>query len=201
MEIEKKPPPFPAASRKTPLVLKLVLGCSVTLLIGMVALCGGAAYLGWWGWTQVDAYAQEFIAKGYNRQIGQVIDVPGPVNEPTVYTAQVVRVTGDVNADVAFMAQVVEIYGEVNGDIDFSGQVLHIREGAVIKGDIRVNTAQVVIVEGAVEGKISGSYGALEDRRPGALNAPLVPSPPEGPMMEAPTDRPPASAPASANDS
>ncbi len=130
-----------------------------------------------------------------------MIDVPGPVNDPTVYTAQVVRVTGDVNADVAIMAQVVEIYGEVNGDIDFSGQVLHIREGAVIKGDIRVKTAQVVIVEGVVEGKISGSYGALEDRRAGAPNAPLAPSPPEGPMMEAPTDRPPESASASTNDS
>ncbi len=71
MEIEKKPPPFPAESRKTPLVLKLVLGCSVTLLIGIVALCGGAAYLGWWGWTQVDATRKNSLPRGMTGKLGK----------------------------------------------------------------------------------------------------------------------------------
>ncbi len=145
--------------------VKLVLGCLAVALVCVLAACGGVLYLGWWGWSQIDALGQEFVAKGYRREMGQVITVPGPVNEPTVYTAQVVRVTGEVNADVAFLVQVAEISGQVNGDIDFSGQVLHIQKGAVVKGDIRVKAAQAVVVEGRVEGQITGNYSVLQDRR------------------------------------
>jgi cytoskeletal protein CcmA (bactofilin family) len=165
MGIEQKPPPLESDRRGLSTGAKFVLGCGLLLLLGVLAACGGIAYLGWWGWSQVDAVAQEFTAQGYQRQMGQVINVPGPVDEPTVYVGQMVYVNGEVNADVAFVAQMVEVNGQVNGDIDFNGQMLHIKPGAVVKGDIRVKAGQAIIIEGIVEGKISGNYQSLQDRR------------------------------------
>lgn len=161
---DAKQPPSPSPRGLSP-GAKVALGCGALLLTCMLACCGGAAYLGWWGWSKVDAFAQEFVAKGYRRQSGQVLVVPGPVDEPTVYTGQVVRIEGEVNADIAIMSQMAEISGEVDGDIDFYGQVLHVQPGAVVKGDIRVKGAQVVTIEGVVDGEITGDYGVLQDLR------------------------------------
>jgi hypothetical protein len=184
---EKKPLPPTYEKRGMSTGAKVVLGCGAVLFLGMIAVCGGFGYLGWWGWRQVDSFAQGFVAKGYKRQMGQVLVVPGPVNEPTVYTGQVVQIPGEVNADIAIMAQMTEITGTVNGDIDFTGQVLHIKKGGVVKGDIRVAGAQVIQVDGTVEGQITGNYGALENSTQSAAGGqtapPPVPVAPEAPRL------------------
>ncbi|MBW3598539.1 MAG: polymer-forming cytoskeletal protein [Planctomycetes bacterium] len=171
MSEAKKPLP-PAAKPGLSSGGKIAVGCALFLLTCLAACCGGAAYLGWWGWSQVDSFAQDFVARGYRRQTGQVLVVPGPVDEPTVYTGQVVKINGEVNADIAIMSQVAEISGEVDGDIDFYGQVLHIKPDAIVRGDIRVEGAQVVKVEGAVEGEITGDYGVIQDAREGEAETP-----------------------------
>jgi hypothetical protein len=197
MTDEKKPLPGSYEKRGMSTGAKVVLGCGAVMLLGIIAVCGGVGYLGWWGWSQVDAFAQEFVAKGYKRQTGQVLVVPGPVEEPTVYTAQVVQIRGEVNADIAIMAQVTEISGTVNGDIDFTGQILHIKQDGVVKGDIRVAAGQVVKIEGVVEGEITGNYGVIQDVRsetdgnrmppPLTPEAPVAPEPPKAPAApEAP---------------
>jgi hypothetical protein len=178
---EKKPPPIKYEKRGMSTGAKVAVGCGGLILICVAAVCGGLGYLGLWGMGKVEAYAEEFETKGYKRQSGQVVVVEGPVNEPTVYTAQVVQIPGEVNADIAILAQVSEITGEVNGDIDFTGQVLHIKPGAVVKGDIRIGAAQVVKVEGTVEGEITGDYTVMDrngTQRSGGAAAPEVPQPP-----------------------
>ncbi len=71
---------------------------------------------------------------------------------------------------MAIFAQVAEVYDTVEGDIDFFGQMLTIHPNAVVKGDIRVQGAQVVQVRGKVEGTITGSYSVLD--RPASPAAP-----------------------------
>jgi hypothetical protein len=143
------------------LVAGLLLGCGTLVCIAGILACSGIVFLGWKGYTQLDSFAREFERRGYTRAMGQVMDVTDPISKPTVYVAQVVKFKADVHGDLALMAQVVEIEATVHGDIDFLGQVLTVKEGAVVKGDIRVRGAQVINVQGVVEGKITGTYQNL----------------------------------------
>lgn len=144
----------------SPLAIVLT-GCGSILLFGVIAACGLGIWGYRWGMQQVDQYAAEYEAQGYERVIGQVIDVSSPVDEPQVYTAQVVTIRTDVNADLALMCQVVEIHGTVTGDIDFYGQVLTVKSDGVVNGNINVKGAQMIDVQGTLNGDVTGSYQVL----------------------------------------
>ena len=149
------------AKRGCSLLVVALLGCGTIILLGMIAICGLGIWGYSWGMKQVDQFAAEYEAKGYERKTGQMMDVTEPVDKPRVYTAQLVTIRSEVNADLALMCQVVEIYGTVNGNIDFFGQMLTIKPGAVVNGNINVKGAQVIAVEGTLNGEVTGSYQVL----------------------------------------
>jgi hypothetical protein len=144
---------------------KIGIGCGVAAGVMIVVVCAGVIVAAIWGFNKVNAFAREFEQKGYVRVQGQVIEVTQPVSTPTVYTCQVVKIKSDVNADVAIMCQVAEVYSTIDGDVEFFGQSLTIRPEAVITGDLKVRGAQVVDIQGRVDGQVSGNYQAIT-RRP-----------------------------------
>jgi hypothetical protein len=156
-----------------------ILGCGGVCLLLLLAVCGGGAYFIRSAYVEAKDFATSFEEQGYQRVSGQVIDERDQVTSPKVYFAQVARVYSDVNADLAFAVQVAEIHGTVDGDIDFYGQVLVIKPGAVVKGNVRVKWAQVVQIEGTVEGEVSGNYQHLQRQE--------SPKPPDVPSVEVPS--------------
>jgi hypothetical protein len=168
---------------------KIGIGCGVTALL-LILICGGLA---WYGYNyfikQAEAFVSDFESKGYVRTSAQVVDVNQPLSQSTVYFAQVVRVNANVDGNLAFAVQVAEINSTVNGDIDFFGQALKINKGAVVTGDVRVKGAQVVDIQGTVQGQVSGSYpGAPAPKQP----AQPTPPPPADTAPPATPDAPSA---------
>jgi hypothetical protein len=144
----------------SPLAIVL-LGCGTIILFGVIAVVGLGIWGYSWGMKQLDQFATEYEAQGYERVTGQMIDVTSPVDKPQVYTAQVLTIRSDVNADLALMCQVVEIHGTVTGNIDFYGQVLTVKPDAVVNGNINVKGAQMIDVQGTINGEVTGSYQVL----------------------------------------
>jgi hypothetical protein len=157
---EQKPLPEPARRGFSGVAIALI-GCGTLLLLGCAGVCGLGLYGYLWGVGKLDAFAEEFEARGYQRVTGQIINVTTPLRSPQVYTCQMLTVRSQVDADLAIMCQVAEIHGTVNGDIVFLGQLLVIKEGAVVNGSIEVRNAQAVEVHGSVQGEISGNYAVL----------------------------------------
>lgn len=146
------------------------------MLFGLIAVVGLGIWGYSWGMKQVNQFAAEYEDQGYERVTGQMIDVTSPVDKPHVYTAQVLTIRTDVNADLALMCQVVEIHGTVNGNIDFYGQVLTVKPNAVVNGNINVKAAQMIDVQGTLNGEVTGSYQELN-----WPNRPVVPPSGDGP--------------------
>jgi hypothetical protein len=144
----------------SPLAIVL-MGCGTIMLFGLITVVGLGIWGYRWGMQQVNQFAAEYEAQGYERVTGQVIDVTSPVDKPQVYTAQLVTIRTDVNADLALMCQVVEIHGNVTGNIDFYGQVLTVKPNAVVNGNINVKGAQMIDVQGTINGEVTGSYQVL----------------------------------------
>lgn len=140
---------------------KWLIGCAIAGGVGLLLCCGGGVGLSIWGVrtavAQAEAFVKPFEQQGYKRESGQSIKVNQPIQEKHVYLAQVVEVEADASSDVAFAAQMVEINSTINGNVDFFGQVLKIGPKGVVKGNINAKLAQVVEVQGTVEGEITGS--------------------------------------------
>ena len=147
----------------TPMSMML-LGCIGVMLV-CVLLCGGIGVFGYrWGIQKVDQFAQEFEKQGYQRRAGQAIEVNQSPKTDTVYVCQVLKIETDVDVDVAIMSQVVEVNADIHGDVVFLGQVMKVAKGATIDGDLHIQAAQVVEIEGEVKGEITGNYQTLTYR-------------------------------------
>lgn len=150
----------PSQPKSSPLKWFL-LGCGGLILVSLV-LCAG---VGFWGFTwvnkQVSQVTEEFEAKGYEKQMGQVIDVNQSPAKNTVYASQVLKINKDVDVDIAVVCQMMEVHADIHGDVDFLGQVMKVDSGCVIDGDLRIKNAQVVEIHGEVKGKITGNYMML----------------------------------------
>jgi hypothetical protein len=118
------------------------------------------SYRGYDG-QDADEFANAYQSKGYRRAQDQRLIVIHPVVSPTVFTAQRLELHSDIRADVAIVAQRVDIHGHVRGNLDIWAQVVYVEPGAVIEGNLRVHSAQVITVKGRVEGIISGHYGRV----------------------------------------
>jgi len=156
----------PPTSRKLSPGAKIGIGFGVVGLVILILVCAGVIFGARWGLAKLDDFAEPYEQQGYARVSTQIVHVTAPITQRTVYTAQIVNLEADVHADIAVMAQTVDIRANVNGDIDFQGQILTIHPGAVITGDVRAQGAQLIRIYGVVEGKVSGSYGTLDDQSP-----------------------------------
>jgi cytoskeletal protein CcmA (bactofilin family) len=146
--------PVPASSSKTSCLPKTLIGCGCLALLSLLLVIVSLAGLAFWGMRQFTEYSDGFVAQGYESRMGQMIEETETVAGPKVYTAQVVKIHKGVDGDLALMCQIAEIDGTVSGNLDFMGQVLVIKPGARITGRVEVNKAQVVLVQGIVEGDV-----------------------------------------------
>jgi hypothetical protein len=185
----------------------ILLGCGGLMLVTVV-LCAGGLFFGFrWGMQQVNKMTEEFVAQGYEKQMGQMIQVSQSPATKTVYVCQMLTITEDVDVDIAAVSQMVEVKADIHGDLDFIGQVLKVHPGCVIDGDLRVKNGQAIEISGEVKGKISGNwmvlnyrgkqYGPgntptkdegdskLEPAIPVPLEAPVPPLPPAAPTPPA----------------
>src|SRR5262245_6195647 len=140
---------------------KWAIGCSASAVVVLILICGGVYFGARYVIRKAEAVAREFEQQGYARVNGQMIDVTGPITQPTVYWGQVVNIRADSDSDVAIVAQSGMIDATIDGDVDFYGQALTIGPKGVVNGDVRIRTAQAVTVAGRVEGTVTGSYGAM----------------------------------------
>src|SRR4029450_887179 len=122
-----------------------------------------------------DAMAQEYQKQGYARVNGQVIDVTGPITQPTVFVGQVVNLKADSDSKVAIIAQTGLIDATVDGDVDFYGQALTIGPNGVVNGDVNIRAAQIVTVGGRVEGTVTGTYQQMNVTGNGKVVGATVP--------------------------
>jgi len=161
MDIPPKPLPEPPPKKSGCTAGAILIGCVGVLFVG-VLLCGGVGFFGYqWVMEKANAFADKYVAQGYEKQQGQAIQVNQSPAQKTVYICQVLDITKDVDVDIAIACQIAEVKANIHGDVDFLGQVLNIHEGVVIDGDLRVDAAQVVEIHGEVKGKITGNYSVL----------------------------------------
>jgi hypothetical protein len=139
----------------------LMMGCGGLILVCLVLCAGGTFWAYSWVNKQVSQVTEEFEAKGYEKQMGQVIEVNQSPAKKTVYASQVLKINKDVDVDLAVVCQMMEVNADIHGDVDFLGQVMKVNSGAVIDGDLRVKNAQVIEIHGEVKGKITGNYMVL----------------------------------------
>lgn len=145
--------------------VKFGIGCGIVVIL---LVCGGIGGVIYWFVSKMAAFEEEFTSQGYALVEGQVIAVEEPVMEDTLFTGQAVRIESDVQADIAIGAQTADIRSRIDGDVDFLGQSITIHEDAVITGDLRVRFAQAVIINGRVEGEVTGSWQVIDRSEPGA---------------------------------
>ncbi|MBC8350770.1 MAG: hypothetical protein H8E66_02205 [Planctomycetes bacterium] len=110
---------------------------------------------------EADEFASEYVRKGYRRIEQQRIVVNRTVAAPTVFLGQGVELYANVHAEVAIVAQSVELYGLVRGPLTVRAQVIRIHPDAVIQGNLHVESAQSIWIDGRVEGAIIGEYGNI----------------------------------------
>lgn len=159
---ESATPDQPQPKVPMPTGIRVLIGCGLFVVAGGVLSCIGVIGIGFWGKGKLDEFAAPFEENGYERVTAQVAQVVDPVEKPTVYTVQILQIESEVDADLAIMAQVVEIKGTINGDIDFYGQILHVAPQGAVNGDIRVKGAQAIVIDGPLDGEISGDWQTLK---------------------------------------
>lgn len=158
-------PDFAPEKKRMPLWLKLGLGCGTICILSCLGVCGGGY---WYVNSTIQEYTKKYEDQGYVKVEGTQLVVSDPVTEPTIFAAQQLSITTTVDSDIAILAQICEITGTINGDIDVMGQMIHIKKDAVVNGDIRVEWAQIVQIEGIVTGEVTGTHQVLDDRRQNA---------------------------------
>lgn len=140
------------------------IGCGIGCLV-LLALVVGATLVG--GRILQQRYAdwkasrevagEDFVARGYRRVSGTVLQVSERVTQPTVFVGEIVSLTADADADVAIVALSAEVRGKVAGTLYFRGELLAIYPGAVIAKDLDVR-ANYIHLLGEVKGKVLGTY-------------------------------------------
>ncbi len=108
-----------------------------------------------------DDFISKYIEQGYQK-VSELDAEVTSIDKDTLYTLQVLDLKSDVVANLALLSQTATLHGDINGNVDFCGQTLTIKEDAVIHGDLNLEFAQLVIIEGQVEGKLTGEYHSLE---------------------------------------
>ena len=130
---------------------------AVTQISGWAGLIEGVEELG-----DIDQVVAKYEAEGYTAHYGPWILTDQPVTEKTLFACQVLELSNDVKEDIAILSQAATIKGTVEGDIEFMGQALTIAKGAVVKGNIHSKLAQLITIDGTVEGKLTGGYQLLQ---------------------------------------
>lgn len=137
----------------------------IALILSVLAVLLGVG--AWAGFRYFEGKAQgfvaEFEAQGYSKVEGKRVFTKEEIPEKRVYLAEFCRIGAGSSSDLAIVGQIAEVHGTVNGDLSFWGQTLLIKEDAVITGNLNAPWCQLIILDGRVDGNISGFYQLLID--------------------------------------
>ena len=139
---------------------KVALGCGCGCLV-VILLVAGLIY---WGYSTVTAFVNEYKDQGYAMVEVQamVVKTDEVVQGPVLYFGQSITIDGTIEGDVAAMCQALTINGTINGNLDLLCQAVTISETGIVTGDINCEGVQVLVVDGTVEGEITGSIQVRE---------------------------------------
>lgn len=170
--------PYQARSRSGG-VFRFLIGCAT---VGLFCVLG-CGFLGFFLFrtavSQLNNLGGEYIERGFEQRIGQMVAVDTPLSKPTVLIGQMVSINQPAQTDLAIIAQLGDVKANIIGNVDFKGQSLIVRPNAIIDGDLNIIAAQVVDIQGKVLGKISGSYQSLKYEGKQYLNSAPLPEPVE----------------------
>lgn len=182
--LPEKPVDMPPAKRGISTIGALLIGCGVIGLLGVITCAGVGIFAFRWGMGQVNKITDEFVAQGYERQMGQAIELSKSPEKKTVFVCQLLQIRKDVDVDIAVVSQMCEVHADIHGDVDFFGQILKVDSGVVIDGDLRVKQGQVIEINGEVKGKITGSYMMLKYKGKTYQSGETPPAADEGPSQD-----------------
>jgi hypothetical protein len=163
--MQMEPKPLGDEKRGMSGFTKTLLGCGCLAVLGVLVCAGLIGGGAWYAYNTANRFVQGFESQGYERVTAQQFTESAPVTSKKAYLVQQLIIRDGSRDDLAIAAQIAELHGTFDGDIDFLGQMLQITSDAVVKGDIRVEGAQMIKVDGTVEGEISGNYQVLDDSR------------------------------------
>lgn len=148
------------------------IGCGIGCLL-LLAMTAAAGFVGaqllrehYRRWTaEREISGADFVAKGFRKVSGPLIQVTEDIREPTVFVGEVVSITADASADVAVVALTAEVHGNIAGSLFFRGQMLAIYPGAEIGKDLDARATFIQLL-GDVKGEIRGEYKTLSRTPP-----------------------------------
>ena len=148
------------ATKKSSVGKKIGLGCGCGCLVVILLVVG----LLYWGYSTVAGFVSEYEEQGYAMVEVQAMVVKDDevVQGPILYFGKSVTIDGTIEGDVAAMCQALTINGTINGNLDLLCQAVTISETGIVTGDINCEGVQVLVVDGIVEGEITGSIQVRE---------------------------------------
>ena len=181
--IVAKHPPMPARSSKAG--VWITVGVVTVMLV--LLICGGL-WLKWKveqtvksvadhveGWANLvnnvddlanlDEIVAEYKKKGYKHISAQVHVVDKPLTGNYIFTCQALEVRSEIRGNVVVLSQAMIVKGRIDGNVHLLGQGIVVERGAVITGDVHSRLAQLISIEGVIEGKLTGAFQALVGKR------------------------------------
>jgi len=141
---------------------KIACGCGCGCLVIILIIIG----FFYWAYQTVAVYVDGFEEQGYARVFGQeiVISESDSVTGPVVYFGQQVTIAGTIDGDVAVACQQLTVKGTINGNLDILAQQVTITDSGVVTGNIHSEGVQMLLVNGRVDGEITGDYQLMQKK-------------------------------------
>ena len=130
---------------------KWLLGCGLTLVLGIAVLTGATCFM---FWLVVNHHENELEYLGFSSvQEGRVLDITTPITEQKLLKGVVVQISADCQTNVAVLAHTCAVHSSIKGDLYFRGHSLVLTDTAHISGRVE-SEAKIIRNLGTVEGGI-----------------------------------------------
>lgn len=86
--------------------------------------------------SEVEKFARRYEAKGFERKVGQVLEINEPIDTPTIFFGQRIEINSGASAEIILIGQSLTINSRVTANVSCLGQVLHIGKNGIVEGDV-----------------------------------------------------------------
>ncbi len=130
---------------------KWLLGCGLTLVLGIAVLLGGTCFM---YWLVVNHHENELENFGFSTvREARALEITTPITEQLLLKGVVVRIAADCQTNVAVLAHTCAVQSKINGDLHFRGLTLVLTDTAHISGSLYVD-AKTFHNLGRIDGSI-----------------------------------------------